>query len=483
MKKFIIMCIICSLIALVFVGCGETEDSSTSESVAQVTIDTSDMFTDRDSETDYDEEEATNIVLSSSDVTITEEGVYVLSGTLSSGQVIVDATEDAKIQLVLNGVDITCSGSAAIYVKEADKVFLTINSGTTNTLAVGSEYDSEDENGVDGVIFSKCDLTINGEGTLNIYANYGHGIVAKDDLALMGGIYSITSENHGIRANDSIRIANGIYNITSGKDGIKVSNSDDTSKGYMYILDGTFYINAEQDGITASSTMQLEGGTFTISSGGGYSGVLNTITVGEGSGSTVQATDKLTTSMKAFKANDILVNGGTYNLSCYEDAMHANNESFVINDGTFTIYTGDDAIHSDSYLEINGGTIDIVEGYEGLEGKNITINGGIINVNVLDDAINVSSSSGVMTITGGTITLASSGDGVDSNGSFVMTGGTLILDIDAIYTGGDGEFDITGSITYTGGEIYDENGNELDPNSSSTSSSSGGISFPSWGRR
>jgi len=149
-------------------------------------------------EIEYDEEASAKITLSgdsaSSDsdavqisdstVTITDEGTYILSGTLHNGMIVVNAEDTDKVRLVLNGADITNSTSAAIYILEADKVFITTASGTENTLGNGGEYVAIDDNNIDAVVFSKSDLTLNGAGTLAINASAGHGVVSKDDLVL-----------------------------------------------------------------------------------------------------------------------------------------------------------------------------------------------------------------------------------------------------------------------------------------------------------
>ena len=117
-----------------------------------------------------------------STITITEEGVYIVSGTLEDGQIIVDASDSDKVQIVLDGVHINCETNAAIYVREADKVFITLAENSSNTLGGGNEYSQIDDNTVDGVIFSKSDLVCNGTGSLTIEADYKHGIVSKDCL-------------------------------------------------------------------------------------------------------------------------------------------------------------------------------------------------------------------------------------------------------------------------------------------------------------
>ncbi len=463
---------------------GSSSSSSSDSSTNTQTLtsfsdeDIADMFTDRDLDYDYDESTATSISLDDETITISEEGVYILSGSISDGQVIVEASDSAKIQLVLDGVTINSSSSAAIYVILADKVFITLADNSDNTLSTSGEYVDTDDEGVDAVVYSKSDITFNGTGTLTINATYGHGIEAKDDIAFTSGTYIITSKNHGINANDSIRIVNADFTIDSGKDGMQCENSDDTSKGYIYIASGTFTINSVADCMDASSCLQIDGGEFDLTGGNGYEGVLNSITVGEGSSGSVMATDTLEYSMKCIKAGTIIFNDGIFNLSAYEDTIHSNGD-LTMNGGEFYIVTGDDAIHADYDLTINDAIIEIEYGYEGIEGDNITINGGTISVIVLDDGINAGSSSGTLTITGGDIYVACQGDGFDSNGDFEMTGGNVVLDVSAIYTAGDSEIDVTGSVSYTGGSIVDENGDEVSTSGSSSSSSSRSFSVPS----
>lgn len=228
-----------------------------------------------ESETNETENAASGVSISGNIITITKEGTYVLSGALSEGQIVVDA-DSAKVQLVLDNADITCASSAAIYVKNADKAFITLAEGSENILMNKAEYEAIDDNNIDAVIFSKDDLTLNGKGTLTINSEYGHGIVSKDDLKLVGGTYNITAENHALSGKDSVRIADGTYNLTSGKDGIHSENADDDEKGFVYIASGDFTIESTGDGIDASYVVQIDDGAFDITAGDGAENVTKT---------------------------------------------------------------------------------------------------------------------------------------------------------------------------------------------------------------
>lgn len=220
------------------------------------------------SETNETKAASSGVSISGNIITISKEGTYVLSGALSEGQIVVDA-DLAKVQLVLDNVDITCASSAAIYIKSADKTFITLAEDSENILMNTAEYEAIDDNNIDAVIFSKDDLTLNGKGTLTINSEYGHGIVSKDDLKLVSGTCNITAKNHALSGKDSVRIAAGTYNLTSGKDGIHSENADDDEKGFVYIASGDFTIESTGDGIDASYVVQIDDGDFDITAGGG----------------------------------------------------------------------------------------------------------------------------------------------------------------------------------------------------------------------
>ena len=264
---------------------GSSTDSSkeSTNGTATATLSKEDCFSDRDLDSSYDEGDSTVITLngtsadcssdaveiSDSTVTIKDEGTYVITGTLSDGMIVVEAEKTDKVQLVLDGVTINSESSAPIYVKQADKVFITTVSDTTNTLSNGGTFTAIDDNNVDAVIFSKEDLTLNGSGSLVLTSPAGHGVVSKDALKVASGTYEINCASSGLNGKDEICIADGTFTITSGKDGIHSENEDDEEDGFVYIAGGTFTISAEGDGISAASILQVDDGTFDITAGGG----------------------------------------------------------------------------------------------------------------------------------------------------------------------------------------------------------------------
>ncbi len=511
--------LLCALLALS--GCGaqtseETSsatDTAASEEAAVTTvstIDTASLFSDRDLEGTYDESAAIAIelngdsascdsdavVIEGSRVTIGAEGVYLLSGTLTDGQIVVNAGETDKVQLVLAGANITSSTSAAIYALEADKVFVTLAEGTENTLTNGGEYVAIDDNNIDAVIFAKTDLTLNGSGSLTINAQAGHGVVSKDDLVITGGSYTVTAASHGLSGKDSIAIADGTFHITSGKDGIHAENADDLSLGTLYIADGSYTIAAQGDAISAQGALQIDGGTFDLYTGEGSASVdLATSDAGQMGGgpwgemgaqveTTVTETEEDSVSQKGIKGESTYtINGGTFTIDSVDDCLHAGGVMTIVA-GTFTLSSGDDAVHCDDALTIQSGTFTISYCYEGIEGLSITIEDGTFNITSSDDGLNAAGgadSSGFggfggrpqdtfassasdesifMTINGGTFTVVSSGDCLDSNGDLTINGGTLELTCNG---NGDTALDCDGTYTNNGGEVTTNDGSEENP--------------------
>ena len=195
------------------------------------------------------------VTVSGSTVTITAGGSYRVTGTLTNGQIVVNAPEE-KVVLALDGASVTCENSAALYVVKAKKVILSLVSGSENSLASRGEYIQTDDNTVDAAIFSKDDLTIKGSGALAVSSGTGHGIVSKDELKIKSGTITVTAEKKGMAANDLVEITGGSLTIASGKHGIHCDEA-------LTISHGTVNITKSFEGLEAR-TMEISGGDISI---------------------------------------------------------------------------------------------------------------------------------------------------------------------------------------------------------------------------
>ena len=390
-KKSVLALALALMLTLSLSSCGSAAASSdlgssvnaASTETVDNAVSKSEMFTERDLSGDYDESEAETITLSGgsaktsaasgvsidgSVITISAEGVYIVSGTLTEGQIIVDADDAAKVQIVLKDASITSSDSAAIYVKSADKVFVTLAEGTENSLANGGSFTADGDTNIDGAVFAKDDITFNGSGSLTIESPAGHGVVGKDDVKFAGGTYTITAAKHGVQANDSVRMAESDVTVTSGseKDGIHVSDDADEEEGtvsdsFFYMADGSLTITSGDDGIHADAAVNIEGGTIVVNES--YEGIEGLSISISGGSTTVTASDdglnaaggNSSAGSQTFGSDDWgggapggMNDGGT-------------DGSIVISGGANHITAGGDGIDSNGSVEISGGYT-VVEG-------------------------------------------------------------------------------------------------------------------------
>jgi hypothetical protein len=439
-----------------------------------------------------------------SKITITSAGTYSISGTLDDGQIIVDTVDEEIVRLVLNGAEIACSTSAPIHVINAEKVVITLADSTENYITDGDSYTFEDSESDEpnAAIFSKSDLTINGNGSLTVNANYNNGIQSKDELKITGGNIIVNAANDGIKGRDCIAIKDGDITVDAGGDGMQSNNDEDSDKGFVAIEGGTIDITAGEDGIQAETSLVISSGNITISSGGGS--VNSSSNIGEegntwgdwggrGGGRGMDMgmdssdSDSSSGSAKGLKAGvDVTITGGTINIDSSDDSIHSN-DSLTIGGGDITLASGDDGIHSDSTLEINGGDISITKCYEGIESAVITINDGNIHIVASDDGINAaggvdgSSVNGrpgqnnfnlsldhYLYINSGYIVIEATGDGLDINGSINMTGGVVI--INGPTSNNNGALDYLGAFKISSGYLVaaGSSGMAMAPGTSST---------------
>lgn len=381
-------------------------------------------------------------------LTIYEDGVYELSGTLSDGQIIIDAPKKAMVELVLSGINVTNSKNAAIYCKNCDDLFISLTENTQNIISDSQNYIYDDavKEEPNAALFSKTDLNIGGTGVLIVNANFMHGIYTKDDLVIEGGKFRVNAVSDAIRGKDSITVLNGQFEITSGGDAFQATNAEDATLGYVQIMNGDFVIRSVGDAIQAETSLLISDGRFNIT------------TEGTPAGSS--------SSQKGLKSGGLLtVQNGDFCIISEDDAVHSDAD-VKIEGGTFYIETNDDGVHADRNLYINGGEIRVSVCYEGFEGTVIKINGGKSYIKASNDAVSAAAGTPEAKafdgrggnphvqawINGGELEASAGGDVVDSNGNIYVTGGKLRLSAPP-YPDYEGSLLCNGDVTITGGNI------------------------------
>jgi len=409
-------------------------------------------------------------------ITITSGGSYRLTGSFA-GQIVVQAGADDNVHLILSGADITGEMSP-IYISNCKNASITLADGTVNSVSDGQNYTfAEGEDEPDGAIFSDCDLTINGEGTLNVTGNYACGIRTKDDLRIVSGNINVTSVGDGVKGRDSLQIAGGNFNIASEADGLKSNNDEDADRGYIVIDGGNFTISAGDDGVHAESRLIVNGGNLTV-----------------------------TSSYEGLEAMKVELNGGNLDITASDDALNAASPSTGDNEADDWFGQWQDQ-RQNSGKGGKGGSPEETEpqmpggmgGFGGMMGEfgGAGMPGGMTPPNGMPEDMtppegmpdgttppdgntgfdrggrggkggNMGGFGGMMgggfggetpeegvwiRITGGNIRLCGGVDVLDSNGTIEITGGTLITDTQrlSVYGSPDGVFDANGAVTIAGG--------------------------------
>ncbi|WP_296667026.1 carbohydrate-binding domain-containing protein [Demequina sp.] len=408
-------------------------------------------------------------------VTITAGGTYVLSGTLSAGQVVVD-TEDEDVNLILDGVDITSSDTAALDIEGADEVVIWLAEGSTNSLAdaAGATASTDAESGVpNATLYSTANLWIAGTGSLAVDAVAEDGITSKDGLVIDSGTISVTAADDGIRGKDHLVISGGDITVDAGGDGLKsnnedIANDDGEAVGVIWISGGTLDVTAASDALDAARQVTVEGGDLALAAdddGIHSDGVLH---VSDGS-------VDISTSYEGLEGGVIILSGGTGSITSSDDGVNVSGGSSsgggmdaggmggtrpdrgtgmpgqdtgatdgAVTDGATTgTSTGTSTATTDSATAVTAAytTDTTTASSDGATDATTVAGGG------MDQAVE----GRYLEITGGTWYIDADGDGLDSNGSASMTGGTVVV---AGPTGnGNGALDVNGTFDISGGTL------------------------------
>ncbi len=443
----------------------ESAASSELETDVEHLVSVADIVTDRDLEGTWEEDGATKISLSDdgcavdgagavadgTTVTITAGGTYVLTGQMSAGQVVVNA-DGEKVQLVLDDASVTSTDSAAILVRAAKKVWLTLADGTQNKLATSGSFAEDDEYSIDGAVWCKSDLTINGTGALTVSSAEGHGIVCKDELALVSGDVEVEAARHAVQAQDAACVVAGTWSLTAGTDGIHCGDDDDAEKGSVLIVGGTVSIDAASDGVDAANVLEVDGGEVTVSAGDDGLHSERALQVDGG-------TVTVTKSYEGLEGSTVTVNGGVIDVKSSDDGVNAAGDPTGDSsaEATGAGASGPEAAAGQPGDPMGGGQAPAGDGRapEDADAQAPTSTG-----QAPEDAGGQAPGAGgdmdydstaQVTINGGKLTIQAGGDGIDSNGDLTVTGGETY--VFGPVSDGDGSLDFAGTGTITGGVV------------------------------
>lgn len=451
-------------------------------------VSVTDIVTDRDLEGTWEEDGATRISLSDdgcavdgagavadgTTVTITAGGTYVLTGQISAGQVVVNA-DGEKVQLVLDGASVTSTNSAAILVRAAKKVWLTLADGTQNKLATSGSFAEDDEYSIDGAVWCKSDLTINGTGALKVSSAEGHGVVCKDELALVSGDVEVEAARHAVQAQDAACVVAGTWSLTAGTDGIHCGDDDDAEKGSVLIVGGTVSIDAASDGVDAANVLEVDSGEVTVSAGDDGLHSERALQVDGG-------TVTVAKSYEGLEGSTVTVNGGVIDVTSSDDGVNAAGDptgdssaeaTGVGAPGPETDGEQPEAPMGGGQALAEGGQAPAKGGQTLAEGGRTPAEGGQVPTDAADQASTDATgqapadaggqapadaggavdydSTARVTVNGGELTIQAGGDGVDSNGDLTVTGGETY--VFGPVSDGDGSLDFAGTGTIAGGVV------------------------------
>lgn len=410
--------------------------------------------------------------VSGTTVTISDKGTYVIKGTLSDGQIIVDNEDDENVRLILDGVDITCSTDSAIKALNAKNVYITLADGTTNTVtdsrAASDDTDSNDSDVTDAAIYAECDLIINGSGTLNVNGNYNDGIKSKDDLQIISGTINVDAYDDGIIGKDSVSVKDGTITVTCGDDAVKSSEDEDSTKGYIVVDGGSFNLSSDSGhGFNAVFAFVMNDGTVNITKCN--EGIQSLNIIQNGGDITINAADDgVNVSDKRASADT----GSTATTDTADDQTDAISDSTDSSDSSaeadymaFGKGSGRGSISGNNMPQMghgpqmSGGQQGSVSGDSagGMMGGNggpggSGDNGGPGGNGGGNMGGTMENVDGCLVINGGTLTVTASGDGLDSNGDILINGGTVTV----IGPTGDGDtaIDKNGVWEQDGGTVY-----------------------------
>ena len=300
-------------------------------------------------------------VADGSAVTVTAAGTYLIQGSTANGQLIVDTADEGKVVLLFNGVSLSCFAGPAVLVKSAPKKVV------ISTVA----------------------------GSVNLLSD-GSGYIIPDEEQAEGEIYP----NACIYSCEDLElIGDGELHITGNAD--KGINTKDDLK----IKGGTLMVTSVGVGIRANDSLEMSGGTVTVHAGGDGVKTANTETEGKGF---------------------LTVEGGSLYITAKGDGLSAATD-LTVSGGSLVLTTTDtDGV----VLEESAGnptSSSMGGGFGGMGGGRPGGPGGMGESSADKAAISAKGlkAAGLLTVSGGSVTVVAQDDGIHSDGDVHIAGGSV----------------------------------------------------------
>jgi hypothetical protein len=229
--------------------------------------------------------------------------------------------------------------------EDTEKGYISIEAGTLNVTAGGDAIQAQTD-----VMIADGEITLSSGGGSDTYIDEtasAKGIKGAVNVNIDGGTFTIDSADDGIHSNGSITINAGSFVIASGDDGMHADSTLDIDDGDIQITKsyeglesaaitidgGTFYIVSSDDGINVAGGNDGSGMNWGPGQGGGMipgSGMPQGSGPGQGGRPGGGGMDQFAAS-------------GDYHL--------------VINGGTIVIDAGGDGLDSNGSIEMTGGVV------------------------------------------------------------------------------------------------------------------------------
>ena len=281
-------------------------------------------------------------------INIKGAGTFIFEGESENTQIVVNADDEAKVELVLNSVNITSKSSACIYIQNADKALVNLPEGSVSTLSdTGDTYMGN--TAIESVIYSEDDIVFHGTGKLVLNAGYKHGIISDNDLKILGCDMLITANKTALCADDSARLFEAKLDLTAGVDGINVG------KGFFYEKDSDIVVKCSDDAIHSVKELTVEGGNIEIPE-----------------------------CREGFEGHDVLIADGRIKVHSVDDDINAFGKDgpkpcLTVKGGELELFSEGDCLDSNGSIYIEGGKITLLSAAEDDDGAVDAVDGFYLN--------------------------------------------------------------------------------------------------------